>query len=389
MMAAGTPYRRANAGVVFLAAALGGVLGALLTVFIVTHGMPGGAATVRPYKEVVTAGPSPAEGNAVVRAVQEVGPAVVNIGITAVGETSPLQQLFNPGAGPEIMRGKGSGFIINGQSGYIVTNNHVIEHARTIHVTLPDKRSFAGDHVRVLGRDPYGDIALLQVAPGGNLPEAKLGDSDRLLVGETAIAIGNPLIFDNTVTVGVISAKARELPAEQSGVRLENLLQTDAAINPGNSGGPLLNAQGLVVGMNTAIIPQAQGIGFSVAVNSIKRSISDILRYGEVRRPWIGVALIDLSTQNARELNLPKAEGALIMDVVPGGPSDRAGLRRYDLVTDAAGQAVKNTEDLRRIIRDKGVGSTIDLRGFRGPDLMTWKVQVGKMPPPDELQQGQ
>jgi len=386
MMSAGTPYRRANAGVVFFAAALGGVLGALLTVLFFTHGIPGSATTVRPYKEVVTAGPSPAEGNAVVRAVQEVGPAVVNIGITAVGEVSPMEQLFNPGAGPEIMRGKGSGFIINGQDGYIVTNNHVIEHARTIHVTLPDKRSFSGEHVKVLGRDPYGDIALLQVSPGGNLPEAKLGDSDKLLVGETAIAIGNPLIFDNTVTVGVISAKARELPAQQSGVRLENLLQTDAAINPGNSGGPLLNAQGLVIGMNTAIIQQAQGIGFSVAVNSIKHSISDILRYGEVRRPWIGVALMDLSTQNARELNLPKAEGALIMDVVPGGPSDRAGIRRYDLVTDAAGQVVKKTEDLRRIIRDKGVGSTIELRGFRGQNLMTWKVQIGKMPPPDELQ---
>src|SRR5207247_966013 len=127
-------------------------------------------------------------------------------------------------------------------------------------------------------------------------------------------------------------------------------------------------------------------IGFAVAVNTIKHSITDILRYGEARRPWIGVSLYDLTTQTARELNLPKAEGALIVDAVPGGPADRAGLKKYDLVTDAAGQTVNRTEDLRRIIREKGVGQTIALRGFRGGNPMTWSVQIGKMPPPEQLE---
>jgi len=384
-MAGRTLRRRGAAGSIFFAAVFGGIIGAIVTAVIISRGVLGPVGTIRPYHEVVTAGAPAATGDPIVRVVQEVGPAVVNIGITAVGETSPLEQFFNPGAGPEMIQGKGSGFIIDGQHGYIVTNNHVVEHAQAITVTLPDKRSFKGNNVKVLGRDPYGDVALLQVSPAGNLPEVKLGDSDQVLVGETAIAIGNPLIFNNSVTAGVVSAKSRELPSERH-VQLENLLQTDAAINPGNSGGPLLDAHGLVIGMNTAIIPQAQGIGFSVAVNSIKRSINDILRYGEVRRPWIGVELSDISTQAAQELGLPHAEGAVIRQVVPGGPADRGGIQKYDVITEAAGRAVSRTEDLRKVIRDKGVGETLPLRGFRGGKLMTWQVQIGKMPPPDQLE---
>src|SRR5262249_43783191 len=161
-----------------------------------------------------------------------------------------------------------------------------------IKVYLPDKRSFEGT---VLGTDPYGDVALVKIN-GSHLPEAKLGDSDQLPIGSTAIAIGNPFGFQNTVTVGVVSAVHRALPSP-NGIPLENLIQTDAAINPGNSGGPLCDIDGNIIGMNTAIIPYGQGIGFAVAVNAIKHSIDEILKYGHGRRPWLGIQFQEISEE--------------------------------------------------------------------------------------------
>lgn len=375
--------RPGRAALFLLAGILGGAAGAALTVLAISRGMVQNVGPVRPYREVVHASSSnPASNQPVVRAVEQVGPAVVNIDTESRRSESSVGRFFGQG-GDQPVEGRGSGFIINGQQGYIVTNNHVVENANAITVTLPDKRVFK--NVRILGRDPYGDIALLKVESKTPLPEAKLGDSDSVLIGETAIAIGNPLIFENTVTVGVISARARELPGQHQ-LMLDDLLQTDAAINPGNSGGPLLDENGLVIGMNTAIIPSAQGIGFSVAVNSIKKSIADILQYGHARRTWLGVSLDEVSTEAARELELPRTDGVLLVRIVPGGPADKGGLTRFDLITEAGGQPIRKTGDLRRAIRGVTIGSTLTMKGYRGKEARTWKVAVGEAPSPEELE---
>jgi len=205
---------------------------------------------------------------------------------------------------PMPRQGKGSGFIIDGQQGLVVTNNHVVQGADKIQVTLPDKRSFTGI---VVGTDPYGDVALVRIR-ADHLPQLEWGDSDKVLPGATAIAIGNPFGFANTVTVGVVSALGRELPSP-AGFPLDNLIQTDAAINPGNSGGPLCDIRGRVIGMNTAIIPYGQGIGFAVAVSSIKRSVEDIQAHGHAVRPWLRVQMTDISQEIARSSMCPHRRG--------------------------------------------------------------------------------
>jgi serine protease Do len=376
--------RRGRAVTALVAGILGGLIGSGVTAVLFGRGMAPMARGGPAYHEVTSSGPPAAATNTIVRAVQAVSPAVVNIDTLAVDAQSPLESFFNPGGNGEVRRGKGSGFIINGEKGYVVTNNHVVQQAQRLRITLQDKRVLTD--VKVLGTDPDSDVALLQVSSPKPLPDVKLGDSDQIQIGETAIAIGNPLIFDQSVTVGVVSAKARELPSEQQGVMLENLIQTDAAINPGNSGGPLIDDQGLVIGMNTAIIPSAQGIGFAVAVNSIKRSIDDILKYGRARRAWIGVGMRDLNAEIAHEIGTSRTDGVLLVQVVPGGPADRAGLQRFDVVTQIGGQAVHRTEDLRNFMKQAQVDQKIDVKGFRGDKAMSWQLQVGAKPPPEERQ---
>jgi serine protease Do len=375
--------RRGRAVTALVAGILGGVVGSGVTAVLLARGISPLARSGPAYHEVITQGAAARSTDPVVRVVQDVSPAVVNIDTVAVVDSpSILENLVNPGANGEIRRGKGSGFIINGEKGYIVTNNHVVQAAQRLRVTLPDNRVFTD--VKVIGTDADADVALIQVSSPKPLPELKLADSDQIQVGETAIAIGNPLIFDQSVTVGVVSAKARELPNEEQGGMLENLIQTDAAINPGNSGGPLLNLQGLVIGMNTAIIPSAQGIGFAVAVNSIKRSVDDILKYGHARRPWIGVGMRDLNPEIARRIGLTRDDGVVLVQVVPGGPAERAGLQRRDVITQVGSQPVHRTEDLRHAMQQAEVDQKLEIKGFRGDKPMTWQIQVGAKPPPEE-----
>jgi S1-C subfamily serine protease len=336
---------------------------------------------LRPYTEVVESGAPAAMGEVVARVARDMGPAVVNIDTEARSHGGTLTPFGDEG----VSEGQGSGFIINGREGLIVTNNHVVENADRIQVTLTDKRTLPAT---VVGTDPIGDVALVRVSGGGRLPEVKFGDSDRLQIGQLAVAIGSPLGFENTVTMGVLSQIGRQIEGHVQGIPLDDLIQTDAAINPGNSGGPLLDAYGRVVGMNTAIMSKAQGIGFAVAANSIKRSIGDILKYGHVVRPWVGVTMAELTAETKRSLGITRRErdGVAIASVRPNEPAAQAGLRAGDVITAANGTKVASGEELRRVIRKLRPGATLKLWGFRGNQSQSWQVKIGEMPGADQLQ---
>jgi len=375
--------RSGKAAGVLVAAVLGGIVGGLVTRMMERGVRPGLLpGNVRSYTEVVERGEPAAQGEAVVQVVQKVGPAVVNIDTLARSSRGGGFGFFDDP--PNVQQGQGSGFIINGAEGLVVTNNHVVEGAERIQVTLSDKRRFTAT---VVGTDPLGDIGLIRITNGGKLPEVKFGDSDKLQIGQITVAIGNPLGLENTVTQGVLSQIGRRLNGNIQGMPLEDLIQTDAAINPGNSGGPLLDAYAHVIGMNTAIISKAQGIGFAVAANTIKRSVADLLEHGEVIRPWVGVTMEEMSPQAARQLGLsnPEQRGVLILAVREGEPAARGGLQRGDIITSANGQAVEGVEALRKVIRSLNPGDKLSLKGLRDGRGQTWQVTVGKMPPPADL----
>jgi len=376
--------RSGKAASYLLVALLGGVVGGMSSRMVGAGPGPlpvlGG--NIRPYTEVVERGQPAATGETVVRVVHDVGPAVISI--NTLSRRNRPEGFFGVfGGEPDVAEGQGSGFIINGRDRLAVTNNHVVENANRIEVTLPDKRSFSAE---VVGTDPFGDTALIRLSGGGDLPEIKFGDSDKLKIGQVTIAIGNPLGLRNSVTQGVLSQMGRELPGN-NGIPLDNLLQTDAAINPGNSGGPLIDAYGTVIGMNTAIISTAQGIGFAVAANSIKRSVSDILKYGKAIRPWIGVSMVDLTPAEARERGIPgrNLQGVAIDRVVRGSPAEKAGLESNDVINELNGQKVNRKEDLRQSIRQLHPGDKITLKGTREDKPQTWTVTVGEMPPPSSF----
>ncbi len=381
--------RRGGAWGYLVAATLGGVVGSVLTggmlLFVprpAATGFPALGGTVRPYREVVDASAPASLGETTVKVVRKVGPAVVNI--DTLRDSGPRQLFRLPGDEPDAEGGQGSGFVINGKDRLVVTNNHVVENARQIRVTMPDKRIFRGT---VIGADPIGDIALLRLDGGGSLPEVEFADSDRLEIGQLVLAIGSPLGFQSTVTQGVLSAVGRQLPdGHMQGIPLDDLIQTDAAINPGNSGGPLLDAYGRVIGMNTAILPRAQGIGFSVAANSIKQAVRDILEKGRVVRPWIGVSMTDLSVAR-RELGVSATgEGVAISGVRAGEPAERAGLQRGDVINRVGGQAVASADEVRQRVREIGAGKVVEFGGSRNGKPQSWKITLGEMPPLDQLE---
>ncbi|MGQ9523664.1 MAG: S1C family serine protease [Armatimonadota bacterium] len=320
-------------------------------------------------------------GGSVVDVVKKVAPAVVNIDTTyrpaGWSVPEPLREFFGPDLmpDPEPRQGSGSGMIINAREGYVLTNAHVVKGASSITVTLPDKREFRG---RVLHVDTRGDVALVKI-PGGNLPTVVLGRSANVPIGSWAIAIGNPLGFKNSVTVGVVSATERVLPTPD-GSLLDNLIQTDAAINPGNSGGPLCDITGAVIGMNTAIIPSAQGIGFAVGVDSIKKAITDLLAYGRVIRPYIGILYTEITSRLQSEYGLASREGVLVLRVYRGSPAARSGLQSGDVILAVDGRKVKDVDDLRQAVRAHRVGDTMVLTVMRGQRRWDARVRVGEMP---------
>ncbi|MEM3833506.1 MAG: trypsin-like peptidase domain-containing protein [Thermoprotei archaeon] len=297
----------------------------------------------------------------IVKAVERVYPSVVNISTVKY-----VEQLF------EIVpvQGIGSGFIIS-TDGLIVTNFHVIEGSRIANVTTPDGRTMKG---RVVGYDPATDIALIKV-DAKNLPTAPIGDSDKLKIGQIAIAIGNPLGLAGgpSVTVGVVSALNRHVKAQRLYM---GLIQTDAAINPGNSGGPLVNSNGEVIGVNTAIIPFAQGIGFAIPINLVKKVVDDILMYGRALRPWLGILGTSLTPQIAEYYGLPVEKGALVVNIIPRSPAYKAGLEEGDIIISVNNKPINSIEDLQDTLRTMHVGEIVDIKFYRGNKILTTKVEL-------------
>ncbi len=251
----------------------------------------------------------------------------------------------------------GSGFIIS-NDGYIFTNHHVVAKADKIKVKLANGKEYDAE---IKGRDPNTDLALIKIKTNENLPAITLGDSDKLRVGDWVFAIGNPYGLEHTVTAGIVSAKGRALGSGP----YDNFIQTDASINPGNSGGPLFNLNGEVVGINTAIIAQAQGIGFSVPVNMAKSILSDLKTKGSVTRGWLGVSIQNITPDIAENMKLGDKKGALVGQVFEGDPADKAGIKTGDIIIAIDGRPIQDTQELLRIVAALPVGKTVAIKVLR------------------------
>lgn len=312
---------------------------------------------------------SDARNTAIVRAAQAVGPAVVGITNKAYARDYFNRKVL-------VEQGAGSGVIFDA-NGYIATNYHVVQNAQEILVSLADGRTFNG---KVLGVDPATDLAVVKIDATG-LPTATLGDSDSLLVGEPAIAIGNPLgmEFRGSVTVGVISALNRPI---EIGERKFKLIQTDAAINPGNSGGALVNADGVVVGINSAKISVAgvEGMGFAIPINTARPILQSIIDKGRVARAYLGVGVMDKNTAARYGYDLDLDKGVYIAQISPNGPAAKAGLREGDIILKVAGVETNTVADLRSTIDAQPVGSKKDVVIVRNNQTMTISVTFEELP---------
>ena len=291
------------------------------------------------------------------------------------GEDDPRKKFFEKRFGQEQQknfkqRSLGSGFIID-HEGFIVTNNHVVEGADKIKVILSDEKEFDAE---IIGRDPNTDLALIKIKSRNDLPIVTLGNSDALNVGEWVVAIGSPFGLEHTVTAGIVSAKGRIIGSGP----YDDFIQTDASINPGNSGGPLININGEVVGINTAIISSGQGIGFAIPINFARDVVVQLKSKGEVTRGWLGVGIQDLSKELAEYYGLKKGNGVLVMDVFPGDPADNAGIKPQDVILEVNGMPVDTSRDLTRTIAGIRVGETANIKVFRNGNEETFQVKIAK-----------
>jgi len=273
------------------------------------------------------------------------------------------------------LKGIGSGIIIN-PDGYILTNNHVIEGCHKVDVFLCDGKKFEG---RIIGRDSSTDIGIIKI-DGQNFYSGEFGNSDLLRPGQMAIAIGNPLGLTggSSVTVGVISAVKRNMQTPQ-GI-LENLIQTDAAINPGNSGGPLVDSDGKIIGINNAIIPFAQGIGFAIPINVAKDVANELIEFGRVIRPWIGIIGMDMNPTLASYYNLATEDGALVIEINSGSPADYAGIVPGDIIIEIDGSKIHGMEDVRNMVWSHKVGENIKVKIQRAKKQIVGDLQLDEMP---------
>jgi serine protease Do len=292
-------------------------------------------------------------------------------------QRDPFEEFFERffgGTGPqrELRRSSlGSGVLIN-KDGHILTNNHVVENATDIKVSLSDKEEF---DAKVVGRDPQTDVALIKIEAKRDLPLAPLGDSDRLQVGEWVMAIGNPFGLGNTVTVGIASAKGRIIGAGP----YDDFIQTDASINPGNSGGPLFNMNGEVVGINTAIVATGQGIGFAIPINLAKGILNQLHEQGRVTRGWLGVQVQRVTSELAKSFGLERESGALVADVQPNSPAERAGIQRGDVIVAFNGQKIQDMNELPRVVASTPPGTEVDVTLVRNGQEKMVHLKVGEM----------
>jgi serine protease Do len=334
--------------------------------------------------------------NFVVGVVQKVGPAVVRIDSSRTVKSSqnsndleedPLFRRFFGGRGSSgeprerVERGSGSGFIINA-TGQILTNSHVVDGADAVTVTLKDGRTVDG---KVLGEDAVTDVAVIKI-DAGSLPTVALGNSDSLQPGEAVIAIGNPLGLNNTVTSGILSATGRSSSDIGATDKRVDYIQTDAAINPGNSGGPLLNANGQVIGMNTAIIRNAQGLGFAIPINTAQRIAQQLISKGKVDHPYLGIQMVTLTPEIREDVNkklnvnLTTDKGILLLGVVPRSPASIAGLKTGDLIRSINNQAVNKVEEVQKIVESSQIGVPVQLQVERDGKTVQIAVKPGAFP---------
>jgi serine protease Do len=313
---------------------------------------------------------SSARNTPIVKAAKKVGPTVVGITNKAL-----VRDYFN--RTQLVERGSGSG-VIYSKDGLIATNNHVVEGAQELVVSLPDGSTYTG---KVLGTDPTTDLAVVKIEANGDLPVAEFGDSDSLMVGEPAIAIGNPLgmEFRGSVTAGVISALNRSV---EVGERRFKLIQTDAAINPGNSGGALVNADGQVIGINSAKIAASgvEGIGFAIPINEAKPILDELAKNGRIARPFLGASLIDADTARRFGIGLDLRGGLFVAKLVQDGPAYRGGIRPNDIILKFNGKAVKSVADLREGLNQCKVGDTVPVTILRGDDQIDKMVTLTEIP---------
>jgi serine protease Do len=370
---------RGSALAVALAALLGVLVGAVL-LFALGRTLPAqtpaapSAAPGQAPAAAVTAGSQ----DAITAAVNMVGPAVVNINtFFRPPAQDPMERMLRRSLGipTEVFprAGQGSGIVIDGERGYILTNAHVVKGAQKVTVSLADGRQF---DARVVGIDPLTEVAVVKV-PGNDLPEATLGSAADLPIGSWVIAIGNPFGFENSVTVGVLSARDRQISGENA-ILLQDLLQTDASINPGNSGGALVDLAGRVVGMPTAVIPYAQGMGFAVSIDIAKEIAERLIETGAA--PWLGIDHRALLPQEAKQLGLPAGKGTMIFGVAPRGPADAAGLRPGDLVVSIAEEPTDTSSALGKAIRSHNAGEQVAVTIIREGKEMTVGVTLGAVP---------
>ena len=353
---------------------------------------PGSAPSARFWAEGPIEGEPGSEHSRIAKLALEVAPGVVNVHTSKTVTRDPSQgprfqfpgfpDIFGRPGGRGVPQAPqeyhvpslGSGFVISAD-GYIVTNNHVVEGVDEIRVHFSDGTE---REAKIVGLDAKTDIALVRVEGVTDLHALPLGDSDAILPGDFVIAIGNPFALDHTVTFGIVSAKGRELGQGP----YDDYIQTDAAINPGNSGGPLLDLSGSVVGINTAINPQANTIGFAVPINLAKGILPQLRESGAVTRGWIGVSVQAVTPELAKALSLEATDGALVAQVAPGSPAERAGIQRGDVILDVDGKAVGKMRDLSRAIAATPVGKTIPVRLLRDGKEMTVEISVDKLSEP-------
>ena len=327
----------------------------------------------------------------VVKAVRKVAPAVVNISSTyesrkrlnpfsGFGLDPFFDSFFKDFFDPELERRQtktslGSGVIIDGKRGLILTNAHVIAKAGTISAVLQDEREF---EAQIVGADPEFDLAVLKIESQDVLPSVEMASSDDLMIGETVIAIGNPFGFSHTVTTGVISAVNRSVRTDDR--VFHEFIQIDASISPGNSGGPLLNINGNLIGINTAIYAKAQGIGFAIPISKAKKIINDLILYGEVVQAWVGITVQDIDARLSGYLNPPGQKGVLIRMVEPGSPAQNAGLKDGDIIIEIANKSVQSAAEYRSIARTLGAGDRISAAVWRNGKKFTVIIKTKVYP---------
>jgi serine protease Do len=390
----GTPRTRAR----ILPVIFGGITGVSVALVIIAvllllrqsngEGVVAGTPAYQTAGVRTGAGIDESRRNAIVTATEQVSPSVISItGLYRV-RTRPMYDSFWRRYYPGRVRTQatqGSGFIID-KRGYAFTNYHVVRDAERIQVTLADGKEYAA---QLVGTAPTYDLALLKI-DGDDFPSVRLGNSDDLVVGEWAIAIGSPFgsyLADTqpTVTVGVISANHRDIRQNEASEQIFNdMIQTDAAINPGNSGGPLINARGEVIGVNTLIFSGDTGgnvgIGFAIPINRVSRVYEEIVENGRVRDVWVGMAAVDITQQIQAALNLPSESGVLVQSIEDGGPAAKAGVKPGDQIIAINGVKLQNRAHANRLIFGSGVGDTIEMTVNRKDDLMKFNVTLAERP---------